>query len=157
SQNGPEERLNQTEYTQPALLTAEIALWKIWRESCGNSPAFENLIFAGHSLGEFTALVCAEALPFKTALHLVQERGRFMQAAVAEGKGSMAAILGLPDDAVREVCAEVNTESALVSAANFNAPGQVVIAGSTEAVLAAMELAKTRGAKRAIKLQVSVP
>ncbi len=150
SQNGPKETLNQTEKTQPALLAASVALWRIWQEQAGNQPSF----MAGHSFGEYSALVCAGALAYEDAVSLAQDRGRFMQAAVPEGEGAMAAILGLKDQQVIEAC---KAQPQIVSAVNFNAPGQVVIAGNTAAVEAAVAEAKKMGAKKAIKLPVSVP
>ncbi len=152
SQEGPAEALNRTDRTQPAMLAAGVAVWRVWQERGGAEPAF----MAGHSLGEYTALVCAEALDFDDAVRLVAERGRFMQEAVPEGKGAMAAVLGLEDDAVRQVCADV-ARGAVVEAVNFNAPGQVVVAGHREAVERACEAAKAAGAKRAMPLPVSVP
>ncbi|MGB1110475.1 MAG: ACP S-malonyltransferase [Gammaproteobacteria bacterium] len=151
-QNGPEADLNQTDKTQPALLTAGVAVWRCWRDAGGAVP----VAMAGHSLGEYTALVCAGSLQFADAVTLVAERGRLMQQAMPAGEGAMAAVLGLEDEAVREVCAEAAGDD-VVSAANFNSPGQVVIAGSDAAVDRAIELAKGRGAKRAVKLAVSVP
>jgi len=150
SQNGPKESLNQTEKTQPVLLAASVALWRIWQDQGGSKPSF----MAGHSFGEYSALVCAGALEYEDAVSLAQDRGRFMQAAVPEGEGAMAAILGLKDQQVIEVC---KAQAQVVSAVNFNAPGQVVIAGNTAAVEAAVAEAKKLGAKRAIKLPVSVP
>ena len=150
--NGPEDRLNQTEYTQPALLTASYAVWRIWQERGGVRPAF----LAGHSLGEYTALVCAGVLDFTDAVGLVAERGRFMQQAVPRGAGSMAAISGLNDAAVIDICSRT-AQDEVVSAANFNFPGQVVIAGTAGAVERACELAKATGARRITPLTVSVP
>ena len=149
-QNGPEELLNKTENTQPALLAAGVAVWQIWQQKSLIKPAF----LAGHSLGEYSALVAAGSLSLKDGAALVTARGRFMQEAVPEGTGGMAAILGLDDDAVIEVCSQID---GLVSAANFNSPGQVVIAGSAEAVNLAIEAATTAGARRAVPLAVSVP
>lgn len=149
---GPAEELNKTECTQPAMLTAGVAAWELLRKSTDIQP----VIMAGHSLGEYTALVCAGALKFEDAVRLVAERGRLMQAAVPDGVGAMAAILGLDDDQVRAVCAQASSDK-VVQAVNFNSPGQVVIAGHTEAVQKAMELAKQAKAKRAIQLPVSVP
>ena len=150
--NGPEERLNQTEFTQPALLTASYAIWRIWQEQGGLRPEF----MAGHSLGEYTALVCAGVLDFTDAVGLMAERGRFMQEAVPRGAGSMAAISGLDDAAVIDVCARA-AQDEVVSAANFNFPGQVVIAGTARAVERACTLAKETGARRVTPLTVSVP
>ncbi len=152
TQNGPAERLNQTDRTQPAMLVAGVAVWRVWQARGGAEPDY----MAGHSLGEYSALVCSGALGFADAVRLVAERGRFMQEAVPEGQGAMAAVLGLDDAAVREVCAEV-AQGAVVEAVNFNAPGQVVIAGNREAVDRACEAAKAAGAKRALPLPVSVP
>lgn len=153
---GPEARLNATECTQPALLAAGVAVWRVWRRRGGPAP----LAFAGHSLGEYTALVAAGALEFADAIRLVEFRGRAMQEAVPAGTGAMAAILGLDDDAVRAACAEAAATggaNAVVSAVNFNSPGQVVIAGEKTAVERAIEGCKARGAKRAVPLPVSVP
>lgn len=149
---GPAERLNRTDYTQPAMLAAGVACWRVWREAGGPVPGR----FAGHSLGEYTALVCAGALAFEDAVPLVRDRGRFMQEAVPAGEGAMAAILGLDDDAVRDVCARA-AQGRVVEAVNFNAPGQVVVAGNGDAVARAIELAGESGAKRAVELPVSVP
>jgi [acyl-carrier-protein] S-malonyltransferase len=150
---GPVERLNMTEYTQPVMLVAGVATFRIWREAGGEAPA----VVSGHSLGEFTALTCAEALPFEAAVGLVHARGQIMQRAVQPGEGAMAAILGLADDAqVEAICAEA-AQGQVVEAVNFNAPAQVVIAGHTAAVERAMQLAAARGAKRALRLPVSVP
>ena len=153
TQEGPAEQLNQTVNTQPALLAAGVAVWRTWCQQTGIRPAW----MAGHSLGEYTALVCAESLDFADAVKLVAERGRLMQSAVPEGVGAMAAILGLEDHVVVHLCREVSSENGMVSAANFNAPGQVVIAGEAEAIDRACEAAKAAGAKRAVKLPVSVP
>jgi [acyl-carrier-protein] S-malonyltransferase len=149
---GPAERLNATEYTQPAMLVAGVATWRAWREQGGAAPE----VVAGHSLGEFTALVCAEALPFEAAVQLVHYRGQIMQRAVPEGAGAMAAILGLEDAEVEAACGEA-TQGEVVEAVNYNSPGQVVIAGHAGAVERAMSLARQRGAKRALLLPVSVP
>ena len=151
-QNGPEADLNLTHNTQPAMLAAGVATWKVWQSKNGKAPAF----MAGHSLGEYTALVCAGAINFEDAVSLVADRGRFMQEAVPEGVGAMAAILGLDDDAVIGVCKD-SGQNEVVNAVNFNAPGQVVIAGHKDAVARATELAKEKGAKRAVILPVSVP
>jgi [acyl-carrier-protein] S-malonyltransferase len=152
-QQGPEDQLGATERTQPAMLTAAVATWRVWRKHGGPMPA----AMAGHSLGEYSALVCSGALDFKTAVELVQFRGQAMQAAVPAGQGAMAAILGVEDAEVEAVCAEVSKAGELVQAANFNSPGQVVIAGATTAIERAIEALKAKGAKRAIKLPVSVP
>lgn len=149
---GPAEALNQTINTQPVMLTAGVAVYRAWQAQGGAAPAF----MAGHSLGEYTALVAAGALAFADALPLVRYRAEVMQSAVAEGVGAMAAILGLDDDAVRAVCAEA-AQGDVVEAVNFNSPGQVVIAGNKAAVERGMELAKAKGAKRALPLPVSVP
>ena len=151
-QQGPEESLGQTERTQPAMLTAGVATWRVWRKHGGPMPS----AMAGHSLGEYSALVCSGALDFKTAVALVQFRGQVMQAAVPAGQGAMAAILGVEDAEVEAACAEA-AKGEVVQAANFNSPGQVVIAGGAAAVDRAIEVLKTKGAKRAIKLPVSVP
>ncbi len=152
TQQGPEERLNATACTQPALLTAGVALWRVWQAQGGPQPAF----MAGHSLGEYTALVCAGALDFGTAVKLVEFRGQAMQAAVPAGTGAMAAVLGLADGAVEAACKEA-AEGQVVAAVNFNAPGQIVIAGHKAAVERAGTLCKNRGAKRVIPLPISVP
>ncbi len=149
---GPENSLNQTEITQPAMLCAGVASWRI---AAAREDMPEATMMAGHSLGEYSALVCAGSLSLRHAVELVAKRGRLMQTAVAAGAGSMAAIIGLNDDDVISACAQV--ESGVVEAANFNAPGQVVIAGETAAVEAAMERARALGAKRALQLPVSVP
>jgi [acyl-carrier-protein] S-malonyltransferase len=151
-QEGPEEELNKTHITQPALLAAGIAVWRVWQEKGGATPA----VMAGHSLGEYTALVAAGAMKFADAVALVADRGRFMQEAVPAGEGAMAAILGLDDAKVIEIC-EQAAEGQVVSAVNFNSPGQVVVAGAAAAVDRAIELAKEAGAKRALKLAVSAP
>jgi [acyl-carrier-protein] S-malonyltransferase len=151
-QNGPEEQLNQTDKTQPAILAASVALWRLWLAEGGVRPAF----VAGHSLGEYSALVAAGSLEFADALRLVERRGQLMQEAVPAGQGGMAAILGLEDADVLAACAEA-AQGDVVSAVNFNAPGQVVIAGSVLAVERAIEACKARGAKRAMALPVSVP
>lgn len=152
TQQGPEERLNETDKTQPAILAASIALWRLWLAEGGARPAF----VAGHSLGEYSALVAAGAIEFRDAVRLVELRGQLMQQAVPAGQGGMAAILGLEDADVLAACAEA-AQGEVVSAVNFNAPGQVVIAGGAAAVERAIEACKARGAKRAIPLPVSVP
>lgn len=155
-QQGPEEQLGSTERTQPAMLTAAVATWRVWRKHGGPLPA----AMTGHSLGEYSALVCSGALDFKTSVALVQFRGQAMQAAVPAGQGAMAAILGVEDADVEAACVEVSKDGPageIVQAANFNSPGQVVIAGSAPAVDRAIEALKAKGAKRAIKLPVSVP
>jgi [acyl-carrier-protein] S-malonyltransferase len=153
-QDGPAELLNATECTQPAMLTASVATYRLWRERGGAVPA----MMAGHSLGEFSALVAAGCLDFAAAVDLVRFRAEVMQSAVPLGEGAMAAILGLEDMDVEAVCAEESgAESGVVEAVNFNAPGQVVIAGSAPAVERAIEAATARGARRAMRLAVSVP
>jgi [acyl-carrier-protein] S-malonyltransferase len=149
---GPEARLNQTEMTQPAMLCAGVASWRIASVQPGMPEA---AMMAGHSLGEYSALVCAGSLELSSAVKLVAHRGQLMQSAVAAGEGSMAAIIGLADEDVLKACAAIT--SGVVEAVNFNAPGQVVIAGETAAVEAAMAQAKELGAKRALPLPVSVP
>jgi [acyl-carrier-protein] S-malonyltransferase len=151
-QGGPEEELGKTERTQPVMLAAGVATWRVWRKHGGGLPA----AMSGHSLGEYSALVCSGALDFRTAVGLVQFRGQAMQAAVPAGQGAMAAILGLDDADVEAACREA-AQGETVQAANFNSPGQVVIAGTAAAVDRAIEAAKAKGAKRAIKLPVSVP
>jgi len=151
-QHGPAEELNQTTVTQPALLAASVALWRQWFVAGGQAPDF----VAGHSLGEYSALVAAESLNFFDAIKLVQLRGELMQAAVPAGEGKMAAILGLEDDDVTAACAEA-ANGDVVAAVNFNAPGQVVIAGAAGAVERAIEACKARGARKAMPLPVSVP
>jgi [acyl-carrier-protein] S-malonyltransferase len=151
-QAGPEEQLAATERTQPAMLAAGVATWRIWRRHHGGLPT----AMSGHSLGEYSALVCSGALDFRTAIALVQFRGQAMQAAVPAGQGAMAAILGIDDSEVEAACTEA-AQGEVVQAANFNSPGQVVIAGTAAAVDRAIEIAKAKGAKRAIKLPVSVP
>lgn len=152
-QSDPEEQLNQTEFTQPALLTASIAVWRV----CQAANMAQPEIVAGHSLGEYSALVAAESLQLADAVKLVQQRGQFMQSAVPVGQGGMAAVLGLDDDKVVEICAAASDGEDLVQAANYNAPGQVVIAGSNQALEAAIEQLKAAGAKRAMPLAVSAP
>jgi [acyl-carrier-protein] S-malonyltransferase len=149
---GPEEELNQTHNTQPAMLAAGVAVWQLWCKHSNVRPAW----MAGHSLGEYTALVCSDALSFEDGIKLVAARGRLMQEAVPPGVGAMAAILGLEDHQVVQVCANA-AEGEIVSAVNFNSPGQVVIAGNVAAVERAMLAAKEAGAKRAVLLPVSVP
>lgn len=151
-QQGPAEELNKTEKTQPALLTAGIALWRLWQSEGGATPDY----LAGHSLGEYSALVAASVLPLTEAVKLVETRGRLMQAAVPAGEGSMAAILGLDDEAVIEGCKQA-AQGDVVEAVNFNSPGQVVIAGSKATVDRAIDTLKAAGAKRALPLPVSVP
>ena len=150
---GPAERLNQTEFTQPAMLAADVAIWRIWCKLDDIRPGW----MAGHSLGEYAALVCAESISFKDAIGLVAERGKLMQGALPAGAGAMAAILGLDDPKVVAICSHISTGERVVTPANFNAPGQIVIAGHADAVNQAIELAKAEGAKRAVQLPVSVP
>jgi len=152
TQQGPEAELNRTDKTQPAMLAAGVAVWRVWQKHHGTQPAF----MAGHSLGEYTALVCAEAMDLQAATRLVAERGRYMQEAVPAGQGAMAAILGLADEQVRAACDQA-AQGEVVAAVNFNSPGQVVIAGHDSAVQRAVEIAKQAGAKRAVLLPVSAP
>ena len=152
TQQGPEARLNRTEHTQPALLAAGIAVWRVWNKLGGVQPA----LLAGHSLGEYTALVAAGALDLAEAAALVAERGRLMQEAVPEGEGAMAAVLGGDDALIAEVCAEV-AEGQVVAPANFNAPGQTVIAGQADAVARALVRLAERGVRKSVRLPVSVP
>jgi len=151
-QNGPEQDLNATDKTQPAMLTAGVAVWRVLKEK----EAANAQVLAGHSLGEYTALVCAEAIAFADAIKLVEDRGLYMQSAVPAGKGAMAAVLGLEDAAVIKVCEDA-AQGEVVEAVNFNSPGQVVVAGDVNAVNRAVELASKAGAKKAIVLPVSVP
>ncbi len=149
---GPADELNATERTQPAMLAAGIACWRLWQERKGPPPG----VVTGHSLGEFTALTAAGAIDYRACVELVQYRGKAMQEAVPLGTGSMAALLGLEEADVVAACTDA-AEGSVVEAVNFNAPGQIVIAGERAAVLRAMELARARGAKKAIELSVSVP
>lgn len=151
-QDGPKERLDETAVTQPAMLTAGVAAWRVWKESGGEDPAQ----VAGHSLGEYAALVCAGAIRFPEAVRLVRTRAELMQQAVPAGEGAMAAILGLDEETVRGVCSD-SEQGDVVQAVNFNSPGQVVIAGHRSAVERAAELARNSGARRALLLAVSVP
>ncbi|MDQ1309031.1 MAG: [acyl-carrier-protein] S-malonyltransferase [Pseudomonadota bacterium] len=151
-QQGPEAELGSTEKTQPAMLAAGVAVWRAWRRHEGPRP----VAMAGHSLGEYTALVCSGAIDFAAAVDLVRFRGQVMQQAVPLGQGAMAAILGLEDDALAAACREAE-QGEVVEPVNFNAPGQVVIAGHASAVARAIDAAKARGAKRAVLLPVSVP
>lgn len=151
-QAGPQDELNLTERTQPMLLAAGVALWRVWQECDGPAPT----MLAGHSLGEFTALVCAQSLDFVDAVKLVRQRGRFMQTAVPVGVGAMAAIIGLDDEAINKACLQAR-EDQVVAAVNYNSPGQVVIAGHAEAVERAAVLCKQAGARRAMPLPVSAP
>lgn len=150
--NGPEEKLNQTEVTQPALLVAGVIAWEIWKKNNVQTPTF----FSGHSLGEYTALTCANSLAFEDAVALVQARGQYMQSAVPVGVGAMAAIVGLEDEKIQAVCQSVGSAED-IAPANFNSIGQVVIAGKRDAVEAAIVEAKKVGAKIAILLPMSVP
>jgi [acyl-carrier-protein] S-malonyltransferase len=152
-QEGPAEDLNSTERTQPAMLTAGIATWRLWQERGGAEPA----IVTGHSLGEFSALVAAGAIEFAACVDLVRFRGKVMQEAVPAGRGAMAALLGLEDAEAEAACAEAEAAGGVVEAVNFNSQGQVVIAGEREPVLRAIEIARSRGAKKAVELPVSVP
>jgi [acyl-carrier-protein] S-malonyltransferase len=151
-QQGPESELGSTERTQPAMLAAGVATWRVWIGRGGPRP----VAMAGHSLGEYTALVCSEALDFRTAIDLVRYRGQVMQQAVPVGQGAMAAILGLEDADLDAACGEA-AQGEVVEPVNFNAPGQTVIAGHATAVNRAIEAARARGAKRAVLLPVSVP
>ncbi|GFZ99078.1 ACP S-malonyltransferase [Dyella caseinilytica] len=152
SQQGPEDQLNRTENTQPALLAASVAVWRVWQKLGGAQPAQ----LSGHSLGEYSALVCAGTLSLHDAAALVAERGRLMQVAVPAGVGAMAAILGGDDQQIADVCAEV-AQGQVVAPANFNSPGQLVIAGHAEAVDRALARLAERGVKKTVKLAVSVP
>ena len=152
SQEGPKDRLNETENTQPALLCAGMAVKRVLDENLTVAP----IVMAGHSLGEYTALVAAGVMNLGDAVQLVAKRGRFMQEAVPAGTGAMAAILGLDDDAVRSVC-DQGAKNQVAAPVNFNSPGQVVVAGNSEAIARVIELAKAAGAKRALLLDVSVP
>ena len=152
SQGGPEEMLNRTEYTQPALLAAGIAVWRAWESQGGPSPA----VLAGHSLGEYTALVAAGALSLRDGAHLVRIRGQLMQDAAPTGTGAMAAVLGADDVLVEAVCAEVSNSEVVVPA-NYNSPGQIVIGGAAAAVDRALVLLQEKGVRKTVKLAVSVP
>lgn len=150
--NGPDTELNETHRTQPALLTASVAVWRVWQAKAGAQPSF----FAGHSLGEYSALVCAGVLSLADAVKLVEKRGQFMQTAVPAGTGAMSAIIGLDDALIAQAC-EQAAQGEVVAPVNYNSPGQVVIAGNKAAVERANELCKAAGAKRALPLPVSVP
>lgn len=151
-QNGPAADLNETFRTQPALLAASVAIWRVWQEQGNEKP----VVLAGHSLGEYSALVCAGVIDFKEAIKLVELRGQLMQQAVPAGVGAMSAIIGLDNDAIAKACEEA-AQGEVVSPVNFNSPGQVVIAGNKDAVERAGALCKEAGAKRALPLPVSVP
>lgn len=151
-QDGTQEEINLTERTQPILLTASVAVFRVWKENNGAMPA----LMAGHSLGEWSALVCADVVAFKDAVKLVQQRGKFMQEAVPTGQGAMAAIIGLDDALIVDACKKA-AQGEVVAAVNFNSPGQVVIAGTAAAVERASVLCKEAGAKRALPLPVSAP
>jgi [acyl-carrier-protein] S-malonyltransferase len=152
ARDGPAEELEKTLNTQPLMLAAGIALWRAWKLSGGRDP----IVVAGHSLGEYTAMVAAGVLSFEETMRFVRLRAQVMQEAVPPGQGAMAAVLGLEDDAVRALCAEA-ADAGVAEAANYNSPGQIVIAGDTAGVNRAMELAKARGAKRTVLLPMSVP
>ena len=151
-QQGAQEDINLTQRTQPILLTCSVAIWRLWNEKLGATPSQ----MAGHSLGEWSALVCANVIDFADGLRIVEARGKYMQQAVPVGQGAMAAIIGLDDQAILNACAEAG-DLGVVDAVNFNAPGQVVIAGSNDAVERAMDICKADGAKRALPLPVSAP
>lgn len=151
-QQGPVDELNKTSFTQPALLASSVALWRIWQEKQGDMPCY----MAGHSLGEYSALVCSGVLDFQVAIKLVELRGKLMQDAVPEGIGAMSAIIGLDNEAIAKAC-EQASQGEVVSPVNFNSPGQVVIAGNTSAVNRANELCKAAGARMALPIPISVP
>ncbi|PHM68710.1 ACP S-malonyltransferase [Xenorhabdus sp. KJ12.1] len=151
-QQGPAEELNKTWKTQPALLAASVAIWRVWQQQGGKNPS----MMAGHSLGEYSALVCAGVIEFQQAIKLVELRGKLMQEAVPEGQGAMYAIIGLDNESIAKACEE-SAQGQIVSPVNFNSPGQVVIAGEKEAVERAGAACKAAGAKRALPLAVSVP
>lgn len=152
-QHGAQEELNLTEKTQPILLTASVALWRVWQQRSGLQPS----LLAGHSLGEFSALVCAGTIQFGDAVKLVRARGQFMQTAVPVGVGAMAAVLGLEDEQIVQICREASGAGDVVEAVNFNSPGQIVIAGTVAGVEKAIELCKVAGSKRVLPLPVSAP
>lgn len=152
-QQGPQEELNMTEKTQPALVASSVALWRTWCEKSGALPDY----MSGHSLGEWSALVCSGVIDYQDALKIVRLRGKYMQEAVPAGVGAMAAIIGLADDIVENVCAESSGEDSIVTPVNYNSPGQLVIAGVADAVERAMAGCKEAGAKRALLLPVSAP
>jgi len=149
---GPAEKLNETNFTQPALLTASVALWRVWQSECNIMPS----VMAGHSLGEYSALVCSGVFSLTQAVKLVEKRGEYMQACVPAGTGAMSAVIGLDDQAIIDACQQAQRDD-VVAAVNFNSPGQVVIAGHKGAVARAGELCKEAGAKRVLPLPVSVP
>lgn len=151
-QDGPKETLDETANTQPAMLTAGVATWRAWQQAGGAAPA----MLAGHSLGEYSALVAASAIDFAAAIVLVKQRAELMQNAVPAGEGAMAAILGLKDEEILDICADASGVG-VAEAVNFNSPGQVVVAGHRDAIARLIELAKSAGARRAIMLAVSVP
>lgn len=153
SQDSSDDRLNQTEFTQPALLAANVALWRLWQAKGGAQPA----LLAGHSLGEYAALVASGALSLHDGAHLVRLRGQFMQAAVPSGTGAMAAVLGAEDAQVEQICREASTEQSRVVPANYNSPGQIVIGGHADAVDRAIALLQAAGIRKTVKLAVSVP
>lgn len=150
---GPQEKLNMTEITQPALLTSSVALWRLWQQQNGVAPA----LLTGHSLGEWSALVCAGVVEFADAVKLVRLRGKYMQEAVPQGVGAMAAIIGLADEQVEEACVRASEGGQVVAAVNYNSPGQLVIAGEKNAVDKAIELCREAKAKKAMPLPVSAP
>lgn len=153
SQDGPEDRLNQTQYTQPALLAAGVSVWRLWQQHGGAQPS----VLAGHSLGEYSALVAAGALSLVDAAQLVRRRGQLMQDAAPAGTGAMAAVLGADDAVVQQACEDASGSSEVVVPANYNSPGQIVIGGHVAAVDRALALLAERGVRKAIKLAVSVP
>ena len=152
-QQGPQEKLNMTEITQPALLTSSVALWRLWQTHKGAVPA----LLTGHSLGEWSALVCAGVVDFTDAVNLVRLRGKYMQEAVPQGVGAMAAIIGLADELVEQACTQASESGQVVAAVNYNSPGQLVIAGEKNAVDKAIELCREAKAKKAMPLPVSAP
>ncbi len=153
AQSGPQEQLNLTEQTQPLLLTSSVAIWQVWQSLGGSVPA----LMAGHSLGEYSALVCSGVIDFDAAVSLVRDRGKFMQQAVPQGVGAMSAVLGLDDEVIVSICQDVSVDGNVVEAVNFNSPGQVVVAGNADAVSKAADLLKKAGAKRVAPLPVSAP
>lgn len=155
SQHGPEEKLAETEITQPLMLAAGVAIWQVWQSVGGLKPK----LMAGHSLGEYTALVCAEAIDFEAAVEIVQLRGRYMQEAVPVGQGAMLAVIGLSDEKILEICDHLTLPGSgkIVTAANFNAPGQVVVGGHSELVEKVAELAKAAGAIKVVPVAMSAP